>query len=583
MRSLWKKAERHVTVAREPNAERGWWLGFPDVVSTGPTSLVAVHNDGAGHGGGGAMLSRRSSDLGRTWSAPVSIHPQGINCPRIQALRDGSLLALGDLHAPRYPVVLYTSTDDGRSWSPAGTLDPAAAGGHGTCVPSRVTEAGDDSSGDDSSGDGSSGDGSWILHGTYTPGEAWKVTAGETIEFYRSEDRGKSWKLWSSLAPPRPLSICESSIVTLADGRWLLVARESGGFLPGVRSWSSDGGRSWSPLEELPFFIQGRTCAGLLADGRLMVTFRAGTGPAALWAWVAPVDEKTAAVVRGVHSSDRFSVGLKDGELHIDGDGACGQFTKYIFRPPDSPESRVEVTTVVKVIANSGRAATISVPFVGKLRLYPDRVEFASAGAGPAGDPSLRLEVAPGEFHAYNIVSAGGRATLSIDGRERLVTEKTDRRTCPLPWSALKLSPFLLSFGNEEGEAPGGETSEGAPASAPRVVLPSDISTAVTGYSVWRSFAVRYDDPETGTRNASWRAEDGFPDQYALDHMVEVDATISGCDQGYSGWARLPDGRIFVLNYTDDGARWNCDAGDPTLGVSWIRGTHVLPEDLPPR
>ena len=42
------------------------------------------------------------------------------------------------------------------------------------------------------------------------------------------------------------------------------------------------------------------------------------------------------------------------------------------------------------------------------------------------------------------------------------------------------------------------------------------------------------------------------------------------------------DGRLFVLNYTDDTARWNCDETAPCLGVSWIRGTYVLASDISP-
>jgi len=80
----------------------------------------------------------------------------------------------------------------------------------------------------------------------------------------------------------------------------------------------------------------------------------------------------------------------------------------------------------------------------------------------------------------------------------------------------------------------------------------------------------------------AWQAKDGvFPDQYHLDNIIKVDGSISGCDQGYSGWEELEDGRVFVVNYTDDTAPWNRDASYPPLGISWIRGMYVLSEDLP--
>jgi len=507
------------------------------------------------------MWACRSDDLGKTWGDPVAIHPGGINCPRVQLLGDGSLLALGDLHGPGYPVVFYGSADGGRTWTHLGTLDPAKSGGRGSCVPSRVTEL---------------PDGSWLVHGAYTPGEAWKVTDGETLEFFRSADRGKSWSFYSALKPPWPISICEASIVPLPGGRWLLFARESGGFIPGVRSFSNDQGKTWSPLEELPFLIQGRTCAALLRDGRVMLTFRAQSGPAALWAWVGGPDEAMRPFVRGIHFNDRASVGLRDGELHIESDGACGQFTKYIFRPPDGPEGRIEVTAVAKVVANQGRAATLSIPFIGKFRLFPDRVEMAH-------DPSIRAATTPGMFHTYRIVREGSSMALSIDGKESLATDTIESQVCALPWTALKMSPYLPSFGNEDGDSPAAGSSDRL-TEAPQVVLPKDIAPAVTGYSVWRSIEIRYDHPRTGRRGISWRADrDGFPDQYQLDRLLEVEATVSGCDQGYSGFAELDDGRVFVVNYTDDAARWNCDASFPPLGVSWIRGTMIQPEDWPPR
>ena len=115
---------------------------------------------------------------------------------------------------------------------------------------------------------------------------------------------------------------------------------------------------------------------------------------------------------------------------------------------------------------------------------------------------------------------------------------------------------------------------------SPAAILFHHITPEVTGYSIWRRLEVGIDNPNTPDRQVSWNARDGFSDQFQLDHIIEIDGTIAGNDQGYSGWFELNDGRIFVVNYTDDTARWNCDTSFLPIGVSWIRGIYVLPADL---
>ena len=525
MRSACWKAGRHVRIARDPTR----WLGFPDVVQTGPHSLACTHNDGQGHGGGGGMFVRHSHDMGRTWGQPIRVHPSGINCPRIQKLGDGTLLLAGGLHGT--DTVLYDSVDGGVSWVNQRWCRPkeTGPGAHRITVPSRVTEL---------------PDGSWLIAGAWYPGmNAWKGTDGCRLELFRSTDRGKTWKFHAYLADYPPHSICEASVLVLDDGRLLLYARETrhDGF-PGIKAYSSDLGKTWQ-VKELPFPVVGRTCAGFLKDGRVMLTTREGVGQNGLWAWVGDPLDETPFRALGVHFNDAHSVGLKDGCLHVDSDGQCGQFTQYHLRPPDSAETSIDVTVEVKVVANQGRAATLSVPFAGRLQIFPDRVEVAH-------DRSLRVEVAPDRFHTYRVVRRGENIKA---------------------WTPYSRSIYALAFGNDDG----------AVVSSPNVPL-RQINADVTGYSIWRRAEAAWDDPKTGKRVTSWSAApDGFPDQYLLDHMIEVDASVSGGDQGYSGWIELADGRIFVVNYTDDHApRWRME-GSVTIGGSWIRGTWLLPSDLP--
>ena len=585
MRSLWGKPGRHVSVVRTPPG--GTW--HPDVVQTGPNTLVCSHNTGVAHAGGDDLLIHHSSDLGKTWSEPTLVHKGGVNCPRMQKLKDGTLLLLADVRVTgvRCPTVFYDSTDGGKTWTNKRFLEPEKAGApsgepdwvssHSTdSVPSRVTEL---------------SDGSWLIVASFPGGKEFQSTEGEMIEFYRSSDKGETWTLVSQINAYPPHSLCEPSIIALPDDRLLVFAREGReDGLPGIKAYSKDNGETWGPVEELPFPITGRTCAGFLKDGRVMVTFRSQIGKAALWAWVGDPDDKTGPRPMGVHFNDKHTVALKDGGLHIDNDGVCGQFTQYFLRPPDGPESTIDVTVEVKVVANSGRAATLSVPFTGKFRFFPDRVELAH-------DPSLSIKVSPGEFHTYHIVARGGRMKLHVDGKLELDTDRVDKRslwfsptifTGKIPQIFLppnncsdqpdQMGVCRFYFGNE---IVGEKMSMCDP---PTSVFGWDITPSVTGYSIWRRVEALLDDPKTGKHVLSWSAEhDGFPDQYQLDNIIEIEASISGNDQGYSGWIELEDERILIVNYTDDTAP-SCPptgrACDFECGVPWIRGTYVLPSDL---
>jgi len=592
MRSLWQEPGRHVIIARNNprlTPKESAWVGFPDVVHTGGRRLVCVFAAGGAHGAGGPMLITRSNDVGKTWSEPVAIHPTGINCPRIQKLADGSLLALADIAADRtYCVVFYRSMDGGATWESAGYLDPPQCGGRGACVPSRVAEL---------------PDGSWLVVGSSSSGPAFELTEGERLEVFRSTDRGGAWTL-HSLIQEHPRSLSEASIVPGEGGRLWLFAREGCRMLPGVKTHSDDGGRTWAPCEELPFPVVGRTCAASLSDGRVMLTTRYGVGRSGLWAWTGAPEEETASRIVGAHFNDATSVGLRDGGLHVANDGLRGQFTQYFLRVPDSPESTIDVTTELKVISNAGCAATLSVPYVGEFRFFPDRIMLAHA-------PSVSVPVAPGRFHTYRIEAAADRFSLSIDGEEALSSDEGDARTVRSDWTPVKLSPYPFAFGNEpafissyeyteaRGEATADEWTakhdQAVDALSPQQAIPpvlmlgmtvarDQIRPSVTGYSVWRRVSAVCSDPVTGSRRQDWSAgRDGFPDQYQLDRVIEIDATIGGGDQGYSGWAELPDGRVFVVNYTDDRSPACLNTPNWPSGLPYIRGTYVLPAELTPR
>ncbi|MBM3265477.1 MAG: exo-alpha-sialidase [candidate division Zixibacteria bacterium] len=551
MRSLWRRPDRHTTVLRTP--ER--WLGFPDVVHIGQRTLLCVYCDGKGHGGGGGMFLRRSDDLGVTWGDTRPIHPSNVNCPRLQILKDASLLASCDLHDPVGVIHFYRSRDGGHTWNEHRTLDTRAVGGLPAIVASHITQM---------------TDGAWLVVASWSEGKAWEMDHGEQLECYRSTDEGRTWSLHSSLQAFSEYghSLSEASIVPLEDGRLLLYAREArGDGFPGVKAYSSDQGKTWKILP-LPFPVTGRTCARRLSDGRVFLTFRSGVDRAALWAWVGDPEDDTPPAAIGVHANDSRSVGLRDGALHIDNDGSLGQFTRYFFTPPSSAAGSIDLTAEIRVDENQGRAATLSIPFAGKLRFFPDYVVFSN-------DPEARADTTPGQFHVYRVIRRDGALTVYIDGQQAFVTRLLDDRTYPEAWSPTRPSLYGLSFGNERiptwADHTGADTRPGIWTPA----IPPD----ATGYSLWRRVEVVVEEPDRPRRAVNWDAKrDGIPDQYLLDHIIEIEASPDGLDQGYSGWVELPDGRIFVVNYTDDAAPRNAT---PRLGVCWIRGTFVLPSDLP--
>jgi hypothetical protein len=561
MRSTWLKPGKHVTIFRKP----GVHAGFPDVAQAGQDRLVCVWRNGSHTGGKGGLSLAYSNDLGKTWSEDSLFTELKVNCPRLQRLKDGSILLIadkasgGNQYVARWDYVMWSSSNGGHNWTGEQWLRTAKAGGPGGPVHSRILEL---------------SDGSWILSASSFT----KLSDGRTaekLEFYRSLDRSQTWSYWSGPLAYPPFCLSEPSTLEIDPGHLIVYARESrSDGMPGVKGYSSDYGKTWQ-YHDLPFPITGRTCAGFLKDGRVMVTFRSGVGRAALWAWIGDVKDSSGIQPVGGHFNDRHSVGLKDGALHIDNDGVCGQFTKYNLRPPDTEHSTLELTFEVQVLANAGRAASISVPFAGILRLFPDHVIMAH-------DSTLRAEIIPGQFHTYHIISRLGSFELSIDGKRIWDTDKGDQSLQSLSWT--KISSYALAFGNETQtfyETFGytyWRNIKGIPD-----IYPVNIPEDVTGYSIWRRVeAVTEDpDPKAGRHVISWDARrDGFPDQYQLDHIIEVEACVSGHENGYSGWVQLDDGRIFVVNYTDDTAA-ACVANPHMLGVPWIRGTFLDAEDLP--
>ncbi len=105
---LSKDFESHFTVDQEDDV----YLGHPSTVVNNRGELLCVYPQGHGRG---AILYKKSGDLGKTWSERLETPPswtRSQETPILYKLRDKIILLSG-----RYPSKLSYSTDDGDSWS----------------------------------------------------------------------------------------------------------------------------------------------------------------------------------------------------------------------------------------------------------------------------------------------------------------------------------------------------------------------------------------------------------------------------------------------------------------------------------
>jgi hypothetical protein len=83
------------------------------------------------------------------------------------------------------------------------------------------------------------------------------------------------------------------------------------------------------------------------------------------------------------------------------------------------------------------------------------------------------------------------------------------------------------------------------------------------------------DNSGDGNHSFEWQAASGqYPNQYEIDRWLELDYNHnSRPDHGYSSWLQLPDGRIFVADYTNENA---------PPGKAYLKGYYLRLEELNP-
>jgi hypothetical protein len=264
------ETQRQTIVDREP----GQYLGHPTTVllEDGRTMLCVYPK---GHGKG-ALVLKRSSDGGRTWSARLPVPENwatSLETPTIHRTtdRDGRkrLLVFSGL----YPIRMSVSEDDGRLWTP---LRPIGNFG-GIVAMSDVIRLRD-------------GRYMAVFHDDGRFIGSTPQTAGFRVYKSISGDGGLSWSAPAVIAEHAEAHLCEPGIVRSPDGRQLaMLLRENSRRFNSFVAFSDDEGANWSKPRELPGALTGDRHVGKYAkDGRLLVTFRDTTHESATRGdWVA--------------------------------------------------------------------------------------------------------------------------------------------------------------------------------------------------------------------------------------------------------------------------------------------------------
>jgi hypothetical protein len=193
-----------------------------------------------GDNGDAYLASRFSSDGGKTWSKEDEIvvkNEGGMNVMSVSLLRlkDGriALFYLRKNSISDCRPMMRVSEDEGGTWSaPTCCIDDEI--GYYVVNNSRVIQL---------------KSGRLVMPTAMHKGADGTYVNRADAMCYYSDDIGKTWKRSSvlHLAVQSGSGLQEPLVVELKDGRLMLLARTDQGCQ--MRSWSDDGGATWSPIE----------------------------------------------------------------------------------------------------------------------------------------------------------------------------------------------------------------------------------------------------------------------------------------------------------------------------------------------
>ena len=240
--------------------EAGQYLGHPTTVllEDGKT-IITVYPKGHGRG---AIVLKRSTDGGRTWSDRLATPENwatSLETPTIHRItnKDGKKRLI--LFSGLYPIRMAASEDDGQTWTPL-----KAIGDFGGIVAMASVER-------LRNGDYMAlfHDDGRFLHGS---GQRSQFHVYKTI----STNGGLTWGQPDVIAEHEEAHLCEPGLIRSPDGKQIaLLLRENSRKFNAFVIFSDDEGRTWSEPRQLPAALTGDRHVGKYApDGRLFITFR---------------------------------------------------------------------------------------------------------------------------------------------------------------------------------------------------------------------------------------------------------------------------------------------------------------------
>ena len=241
-----------VVIDREP----GQYFGHPTtaLLEDGKT-VLAVYPKGHGKG---AIILKRSTDRGRTWSPRLPVPDNwstSLETPTIHRISKKRVLLFSGL----YPIRMASSDDEGKTWTPL-----APIGDYGGIV---------------AMGDVIRRKDGTLLAFFHDDGRYLRNT-GKAGQFYvyqvRSKDEGRTWSQPEVIATRPDVDLCEPGVVRSPDGNEVaLLLRENRRRMHSFVIFSRNDGDTWSLPQEVSNEMTGdRHRLAYFKDGRLLAVFR---------------------------------------------------------------------------------------------------------------------------------------------------------------------------------------------------------------------------------------------------------------------------------------------------------------------